>query len=133
MDLSGETETVSNSSMPMAKRQAHSRPALQLFICTAGQQAFNKHLDRFLYRNNVALHVMEDHALQSAAATVGVTTPTRRVLSGPMWDTEFNLCKADANKLVDDSEFYALASDGYQRKIIESGVPLVDFVLVLPS
>eukprot|EP00955_Chlamydomonas_euryale_P039066 351291-Chlamydomonas_euryale.AAC.1 len=100
VDLNGETETASNSSMPMAKRQAHSRPALQSFVCTAGQQdAFNKHLGRFFYRNNVALHLVEDHALKSAAATVGVTPPTRRVLSGPMLDTEFNLCKADVKKL----------------------------------
>eukprot|EP00955_Chlamydomonas_euryale_P083129 363802-Chlamydomonas_euryale.AAC.3 len=133
VDLSCETETASNSSMPMAKRQAHSRPALQSFVCTAGQQdTFNKHLGRFFYRNNVALHLVEDHALKSAAATVGVTPPTQSVLSGPMLDTEFNLCKADV-KLVDDSEFYALASEGYKRKTIESGVPLVNFMLLLPS
>eukprot|EP00955_Chlamydomonas_euryale_P036572 350483-Chlamydomonas_euryale.AAC.1 len=38
VEFSGETENASNSSMPMAKRQAHSRPALQSFVCTAGQQ-----------------------------------------------------------------------------------------------
>eukprot|EP00955_Chlamydomonas_euryale_P024598 259350-Chlamydomonas_euryale.AAC.2 len=58
VDLSSETKIASNSSMPIAKRQAHSRRALQSFVCTAGQQdAFNEHLGRFFYRNNVALHL----------------------------------------------------------------------------
>jgi hypothetical protein len=116
---------------PAAARQARTLSGL---VATPKQQLdFNLHLTRALITGCVPLNFIENEDLKNAARAVGVTLPSRKVLSTTILDKIFaDVQLGTADKLTALS-YVDASSDGWRKKYCEQGAGLMNFVALTAS
>eukprot|EP00955_Chlamydomonas_euryale_P103428 365490-Chlamydomonas_euryale.AAC.13 len=108
------------------------RPIHKFASTAAQQEGAGKALGWFSYKkNNIALHLIEDPDLQKAFEHVGVLLPDHRELAGGMLDAEHDAVKAVQSQCLGAQSSYALTTDGFEPKYIESGAPLINVIALL--
>ncbi|EFJ40248.1 hypothetical protein VOLCADRAFT_108259 [Volvox carteri f. nagariensis] len=91
-------------------------------------------LGMFFYRNNVPIHLIEKPELRNLFGLLGVTLPNRKQLMGPMLDRAYSKVKAQVAQVRQRMcGQAALCSDGWRKRAAEQGVPLINFMLLLPT
>eukprot|EP00955_Chlamydomonas_euryale_P045663 353208-Chlamydomonas_euryale.AAC.1 len=136
VDLTGADTSQASGSGSVATtmlRRPMQQP-IQKFASTAAQQdSAGKSLARFFYKNNIALHLVEDPDLQKAFGHLGVLLPDRRELGGSMLDTEFDTVKTMQSRKLASQSGYAITTDGFKKKYIEGGAPLLNVIALFPD
>lgn len=95
------------------------------------QQAFEKDLARFFFKNGIPLQLVEHPDLRKAVAHVGLLPPSRKTLSNKLLDEEYNVVRAEDNARLALQRLIQFSSDGWRRRAAVGGKPLLNFLALL--
>ena len=88
---------------------------------------------RYFYKSGSALQNIEHEDLVDAFATLGVSLPSRKMLSTRMLDAEYNRL---ADRILAELALWPLiqiSSDGWRRNACDDGVPLINVIALRPK
>lgn len=94
------------------------------------QTAFIDSLVKAMATGCIPFNFMENQYLKDAAACVGVTLPSRKVVAGPLLDKIFEETQTFSTELVAGMDYPAGSSDGWRKKYCEGGAGLMNFVVL---
>ncbi len=118
---------------PKRRRGLDGQTSLPVVPATLTAQVLEG-LGMFFYRNNVPIHLVEKPELRNLFGLLGVKLPNRKQLMGPMLDRAYNKVKAQVVQARQRAGGQgALCSDGWRKRAAEQGLPLVNFMLLLPT
>jgi Protein of unknown function (DUF 659) len=131
----------SGSSSALKPASAHERPAaapqartLSGLVATPQQQLdFTLHLTRALITGCVPLNFIENEDLKSATRVVGITLPSRKVLSTTILDKVFADVQLGTADKLGALSYVDASSDGWRKKYCEQGAGLMNFLALTGS
>ncbi|PNH00325.1 hypothetical protein TSOC_013859, partial [Tetrabaena socialis] len=98
------------------KRACGAEDVRAFCLPASNQSLFVKHIARFLYKTNTALHLVEHPDMRAVGSTAGATLPSRKVLATRMLDEAYADTKAEVDEVCKDAGgMAAIASDGWKK------------------
>jgi hypothetical protein len=91
------------------------------FVSHTAQQQFVHRFVRALITGCIPLIYIENKDLQAACAAVGVTLPSRKVVSGRILDSMFNDVQTSNSDTLKQLQLFDAASDGWRKKYCALG------------
>ena len=131
-DGGGSSSTTSTNSASTGGSKRKWGNALMMCATAHQQQAFQRDIARFFFKNGIPLQLTEDADLRSAVAHVGLLPPTRAALSNKLLDDEYNAVRAADGARLAQQRFLQFSTDGWRRRAAVQGKPLIN-VMALPA
>ena len=130
---SGGGSSSGGGSGPATKRQ-RTQGNLQGICATATQQdQFTTAFARWIFQGGVSFNLAEHQALKDALAVVGLQPPTRRQLAGPLLQAEAARVRSEVQRDLALEQLIQLATDGWRRKSVDRGCPLINVMALLAT
>jgi hypothetical protein len=127
------TDTTKAISLQQGTGKRKKGSGISIMCATAHQQqCFERSIARFFFKNGIPLQLTEDVDLRAAVAHVGLLPPSRHDLSNRLLNEEYDAVRAvDVNRLA-QQKLIQLSSDGWRRRAAVRGVPLINFMALMP-
>jgi len=92
-----------------------------------------RHLSRFIFKNNVAMRLIEDEELRKAFNIFGVKLPDRKTLRDQFLANEHAAARDNVKRCLDNAEYFGICSDGWRSKFCGEGQPLTNYCALMPD
>jgi Protein of unknown function (DUF 659) len=113
---------------PLPKKKSLTQAPIKSFAASAKQgAAFNRSMAMACITGCVPFTFFENAHFKAAAAGVGVTLPSRKVLSTTLLDSIFKDVQLGTASTLAELSFIDGASDGWRKKHCEQGAGLMNF------